>query len=74
MLPPSSSSTVTVIETVNMLAMLRPMIVVSVELGQVYKVALDVDVSMFCAVNVLNAFVSDVKANDCRLCRTWTSI
>jgi len=39
--------------------MLRPMIVVSVvgELGQVYKVVLPVEeVSIFCAVNVLNAF------------------
>jgi hypothetical protein len=36
--------------------MLRPMIVVSVSAGQVYRVALPDDVSMFCAVNVLNAF------------------
>ena len=56
MLPPSSNSTVTVMETDKMLAMLRPMIVVSVSAGQVYKVALLDDVSMFCAVNVLNAF------------------
>lgn len=47
MLPPSSNSTVTVMETDKMLAMLRPMIVVSVSAGQVYKVALDDDVSMF---------------------------
>ena len=40
----------------KILAILRPMIVVSVSAGQVYKVALDDDVSMFCAVNVLNAF------------------
>jgi hypothetical protein len=55
--PPSYNSTVTVIEVDNILAMLRPIIVVSVEAGHVYRVVIPVlDVSMFLAVNVLNAF------------------